>query len=192
MTKDHPTTTAATATIEISGDIRESDDDDFEGFSIGPFQSGGACSSNIMMQQCPTRDARIDTWNSPGCFSYAPSRLQQRLSLPPLEVDDFPYFNFEGSHNALEEILSIASDSQELVHSSNYTDNHFWLGSNYSHLDEFTSLLESNEGARRRTQTSDGYELGEASTAEPTKLVEVRGLEEEEFMGTLRCDSTEV
>ncbi|KAG6483923.1 NAC domain-containing protein 86-like isoform X1 [Zingiber officinale] len=163
MTKDHHPTTTTT----ISADIRESDEDDFEGFGIiSPFQSG-ACSSNIMMQQqyCLAQDPRIDSWNSPECFSYTPSRLQ---------VEDFPHFDFEGSNNndnnnnndnTLEEIsLSIAS---ELV--SNYTDDHFWLGSNYSHLDEFTSLLESNEGADDQL------------------------CQRSELMGsTLHCDSTEL
>ncbi|XP_074570528.1 NAC domain-containing protein 54-like [Curcuma longa] len=188
-TKDHHHHPTTTTTTTISADRRESDEDDFEGLGISPFQSGGACSSSMMMQQhCLAQDAcRMDSWSSPGCFSFTPSRLQHRLSLPPLEVEDFPHFDFEGSsnihnnNNALEEVLSsIASVSQELVQYSSYnysTDDHFWLGSNYSHLDEFTSLLESNEGAQPCRQISEvgGLEL-----------------EEEEFMGTLHCDSTEI
>lgn len=116
--------------------------------------------------------------------------------MPPLETEDFPHFNeskvslhfdnFEGGNNinhvdnALEEILSI---SQELIHSSNYTNDHNWFGTNYSHLDEFTSLLEGNEGAAQFCQTSDCVIVGE-----PTKMVEIGGLKERE----VHCDSTEV
>ncbi|KAG6504939.1 hypothetical protein ZIOFF_037287 [Zingiber officinale] len=119
-----------------------------------------------------------------------------RLSLPALEAEDFPHFdfndskvslhfdnNFNNNHvdNALEEILSI----------SNYTDDdHIWVGTNYSHLDEFTSLLEGNDEAARDQyfcQTSTECVVGE-----PTKTVEiiVGGLQEEKEV--LHCDPTEI
>ncbi|KAF9624722.1 hypothetical protein IFM89_013260 [Coptis chinensis] len=76
------------------------------------------------------------------------ARLQHRLSLPPLEVDDFPQVDFSESQfpqagflhersggGILEEILSVASASQELINPSNYHDT--WQGS-YSYFNELS------------------------------------------------------
>nr|CAD1844645.1 unnamed protein product [Ananas comosus var. bracteatus] len=83
------------------------------------------------------------------------ARLQHRLSLPPLEVEDFPPVDLMDSkvglhtamlrdhnHNEvdiLQEILSVASASQELINNSSYTD--MWHG-NTSHFEDYASLLE--------------------------------------------------
>ncbi|OAY66168.1 NAC domain-containing protein 86 [Ananas comosus] len=100
----------------------------------------------------------------PFSYSYLPSkvdvalecaRLQHRLSLPPLEVEDFPPVDLMDSkvglhtamlrdhnHNEvdiLQEILSVASASQELINNSSYTD--MWHG-NTSHFEDYASLLE--------------------------------------------------
>lgn len=132
------------------------------------------------------------------------ARLQQRLSLPPLEVDDFPHFtlneNFQGSDinevDALQEILSVASASQELINNSSCADLN-WAACMNPHLDEFTALLGLDKG--NETICSKLSDIGE----EPTKLIEIRDLEEEFKEGkrevenlrgikTFHCASTEV
>ncbi|PIA64004.1 hypothetical protein AQUCO_00201358v1 [Aquilegia coerulea] len=76
------------------------------------------------------------------------ARLQHRLSLPPLEVEDFPQVSFNNStfpqdrplHETreggfLQEIISATSTPQELINNTNYQDT--WQG-NYSYFDEFS------------------------------------------------------
>ncbi|XP_042397459.1 NAC domain-containing protein 86-like [Zingiber officinale] len=188
----HRTAAATTTTtIDLSADTRGSEEDQY-------FQNG-SCSSNVMIHgTSPFQNGHT----TPRCFSYTtPWKMDAslqctRLSLPALEAEDFPHFdfndskvslhfdnNFNNNHvdNALEEILSI----------SNYTDDdHIWVGTNYSHLDEFTSLLEGNDEAARDQyfcQTSTECVVGE-----PTKTVEiiVGGLQEEKEV--LHCDPTEI
>ncbi|KAI3831021.1 hypothetical protein MKX03_011628 [Papaver bracteatum] len=85
------------------------------------------------------------------------ARLQHRLSLPPLEVDDFPEFDFTDSKSQqqqcavpnrqnttgpdiLQEILSVASASQELINGRNsYQET--WAGKYSCYLDEFVMAL---------------------------------------------------
>lgn len=80
------------------------------------------------------------------------AKLQHRLSLPPLEVDDFSqightdfklhhstFSSREGTNetNLLQEILSVSHASQELMNQSNFQDT--W-GGNYAHADDFSFL----------------------------------------------------
>ncbi|RZC70193.1 hypothetical protein C5167_033338 [Papaver somniferum] len=85
------------------------------------------------------------------------TRLQHRLSLPPLQVDDFPEFDFTDSKSQqqqcavpyrqnttgpdiLQEILSVANASQELINGPNsYQET--WAGNYSSYLDEFVMSL---------------------------------------------------
>ncbi|XP_042498363.1 NAC domain-containing protein 86-like [Macadamia integrifolia] len=81
------------------------------------------------------------------------ARLQHRLSLPPLAVEDFPqveindsklpqvgsFRNNTNESEILQEILSVACASQELLNESNFQVT--WPG-NYANLDEFSSLAE--------------------------------------------------
>ncbi|URD84598.1 No apical meristem (NAM) protein [Musa troglodytarum] len=138
---------------------------------------------------------------SPGSFSYMPSkvdvalqcaRLQHRLSLPPLEVEDFSHINLteskilhSGNHgDIIQEILSVASASQELINNSGGHD--MWVGANPHGEEEFASFFELDKG-------SDGIQLPQTSFMSslrsiarssnvgelPTKLFEISDLEEE-------------
>ncbi|XP_073101771.1 NAC domain-containing protein 54 isoform X1 [Elaeis guineensis] len=140
-------------------------------------------------------------------FSYVPSkvdvasdcaRLQHTLSLPPLETEDFPQLDLADSKilhsgrlqgninevDILQEILSVASASQQLINNSGYPD--IWAGSNY-HLDEFSCLLDFE--VDRKTEgmhfsPMDGMGSSRSMTKsceaeEPTKLIEICDLEEE-------------
>ncbi|TKY56653.1 NAC domain-containing protein 86 [Spatholobus suberectus] len=113
-----------------------------------------------------------------GAITYPPSkvdialecaRMQHRFAMPPLEVDDFPQVgiselkmtqasgSMQGSRSEtdiLQEILSVAHASQELINQSSYSqewggnDNYapreddftFMVGTNYNHLNEMSSM----------------------------------------------------
>ncbi|KAK2440450.1 hypothetical protein P8452_19547 [Trifolium repens] len=90
------------------------------------------------------------------------ARMQHRFSMPPLEVEDFPQVGFNselkmtqlasssmsGTRNEtdiLQEILSVAQASQELINQSNYS--HAFGGSeNYAthHENDFTFMVGNN------------------------------------------------
>ncbi|XVF71023.1 hypothetical protein PTKIN_Ptkin12aG0001400 [Pterospermum kingtungense] len=105
--------------------------------------------------------ANPSSFSSYGTLPYPPSkvdvalecaRLQHRLSLPPLEVEDFPHVGVtnykamrttpmgETQHETdiLQEILSVAHASQELINSNN-THQDAWGGS-CSNADDFTFM----------------------------------------------------
>ncbi|XP_073001879.1 NAC domain-containing protein 54-like [Typha latifolia] len=137
---------------------------------------------------------------NPTSFSCLPSkvdvalecaRLQHRLSLPPLDVEDFPQVSLGHSglfreHNnevdALQEILSVASASQELINNTSYPD--VWAGSS-SCFDEFASFLGLNK--RKETmqfsQMMDGVGSSRSAirSSEEVRLIEISGLDQEEF-----------
>ncbi|THU69345.1 hypothetical protein C4D60_Mb08t13450 [Musa balbisiana] len=163
-------------TVDLSSDGRG---DEFESCEMmqGASLDGSACEDGKWMQYL-TEEAFGGgvPCHDPGSFTYMPSkvdlalecaRLQHRLSLPPLEVEDFPRMDLtqpkamrsgsfqEGSNQVdiLQEILSVASASNELIDDSSYAD--MWVGTTNPHLDEFASFLE------------------------PTKLIEISDLEEE-------------
>lgn len=96
--------------------------------------------------------------------------MQHRFAMPPLEVDDFPQVgiselrmaqasgSMQGSRtetDILQEILSVAHASQELINQSSYSqewggndhsyapredDFTFMVGTNYNHLNEMSSM----------------------------------------------------
>ncbi|WOL10710.1 NAC domain-containing protein [Canna indica] len=195
------TTEPSTTINDFSSDGRGSCGGDFEGCSFSPFPND-ACSSlhatsstqldGKWMQCYPNEEAMNNTnfsYNMPSKVDVALqcARLQHRLSLPPLEVEDFPQINLSDSkflhsdhHNiqrignsigqvdALQEILSVAAASNALINSSNY-HNDMWVGHNSNpHFDEFTSLLEL-----------DGGDEGIHGIGEAAKLIEIGDLEEE-------------
>ncbi|KAI3977460.1 hypothetical protein MKX01_000373 [Papaver californicum] len=110
--------------------------------------------------------ATTPAFPSHGQMPYLPSKvdialectsLQHRLSLPPLEVDDFPEFDFtdsklqqhqqpmarqntNGPDDILQEILSVASASQELINGPNSIQG-TWASNYSSYLDEFVMAL---------------------------------------------------
>ncbi|XP_039120738.1 NAC domain-containing protein 86-like isoform X1 [Dioscorea cayenensis subsp. rotundata] len=147
--------------------------------------------SETKWMQYLSEDALNTTTSPPfynsSSFSFLPSkvdvalecaRLQHRLSLPPLEVEDFPQVDlaeskalhcglFKQSNNnevdILQEFLSVASASQELINnSSNYQE--MWPGYNNTSFNEFTSLVD---------------DVGSSRQGEYTKLIEISELEEE-------------
>lgn len=81
------------------------------------------------------------------------AKLQRRLPLPPMEMDDFPqiqltdpkiqhseYFQDEPKEvDIFQEILLAACSSQELINQSHYLDN--WEGHGH-HMEEFPTLSE--------------------------------------------------
>lgn len=86
--------------------------------------------------------------------------MQHRFSLPPLEVDDFPQAGFTdfrimsqstpiresaNETDILQEILSVAQASQELINHSNIPDT--W-GGNYAPDDDFSFMVGSRDHTR--------------------------------------------
>ncbi|XP_072986114.1 NAC domain-containing protein 54-like isoform X2 [Typha latifolia] len=202
-------------TLEITSDGRGDQELESCGFSFipetcssemtrGASQSSPAVDGNKWMQFLTEEAFNATTsFCDPTGFSFLPSkvdvalecaRLQHRLSLPPLEVEDFPQVNFSNSNSLhteffhhdnnnninnnnnnnevdiLQEILSVASASQELINNSNYPD-HIWPGSSSAHFTDhdFQSLLELN-----KSNASMQF-----SHMDPLRLIEISDLEEE-------------
>ncbi|KAF6174590.1 hypothetical protein GIB67_006242 [Kingdonia uniflora] len=166
------------STMDLSPDERG---DDFESSGY-PFQSE-ICSSDINQgASFDINSARDDKWmqylaedafgpsnssyQNHGNMGYVSSkvdiaiecaRLQHRLSLPPLEIDDFPHMDFLNSNlpqygslrenpnegNVLHEIVSAACATQELTNQSFFHNT--WDGS-YAFMDEFVSVNTQNHG----------------------------------------------
>lgn len=114
------------------------------------------------------------------------ARIQRWLSLPPLDAEDFPHLSLTDS---MQEILPVASVSQDLINCSSYPD--MWINGNYTHLnDQFDSFPQPGKENR-------GIQL-----EEPRKLIEISDLEEElgekkqvenlRGIKTLHCDFSEV
>ncbi|XP_073226605.1 NAC domain-containing protein 86 isoform X2 [Cicer arietinum] len=93
------------------------------------------------------------------------ARMQHRFSMPPLEVEDFPQVSISelnsmcsGNRNEtdiLQEILSVAQASQDLIHQSNYShpfggnqnDFTFMVGNNYNHVNDHMSSMRYDDKA---------------------------------------------
>ncbi|KAJ4974029.1 hypothetical protein NE237_007203 [Protea cynaroides] len=144
------------------------------------------------------------TFQNHGSVSYLPSkvdialecaRLQHRLSLPPLEVEDFPQVELHGlkvpqaagsfrnntnESDILQEILSVACASQELLNESNVQFT--WPG-NYASLDEFASLAEIER--MEETPHCQANDMGSSRTNEKSwgvdqlRFLDIGDLEEE-------------
>ncbi|RZC75510.1 hypothetical protein C5167_050995 [Papaver somniferum] len=139
-----------------------------QGTSSSSFDFNGSSRDGKWMQYLgdETFGATTPAFPSHGQMPYIPSkvdialecaRLQHRLSLPPLEVDDFPEFDFTDTKehhqqqqpmarqntngpDILQEILSVASASQQLINGPNsYQET--WAGNYSSYLDEFVMDL---------------------------------------------------
>ncbi|CAL4928719.1 unnamed protein product [Urochloa decumbens] len=135
------------------------------------------------------------------------ARLQHRLSLPPLEVEDFPQdvsldtkTNILRSNpnevDILQEFLSVASASQELINgtSSSYPAE-MWPGAGTSsasthYINELSSLVELGVKAKEESDnfysmgcgiigTSSGFASKSVHVDEPVRLVEIAEMEEE-------------
>lgn len=133
------------------------------------------------------------------------ARLQHRLSLPPLEVEDFPQDvsldtktsilrSNPNEVDILQEFLSVASASQELINgtTSSYPPE-MWTGAGTSgasthYMNELSSLVELGVKAKEEADSfyhmgCIGASAGFASKAvhvdEPVRLVEIAEMEEE-------------
>ncbi|TVU48594.1 hypothetical protein EJB05_08235 [Eragrostis curvula] len=133
------------------------------------------------------------------------ARLQHRLSLPPLEAEDFPHDvsldtktsvlrSNPNEVDILQEFLSVASASQELINgpSSNYAAE-MWPGAGTSsagthYSNELSSLVELGVKAKVEVDnfyhigcvgTSSGFGLKSGHVDEPVRLVEIADMEEE-------------
>ncbi|RZS01762.1 hypothetical protein BHM03_00031678 [Ensete ventricosum] len=125
------------------------------------------------------------------------ARLQHRLSLPPLEVEDFSHINLTESKilhsgnygetsnqvDIIQEILSVASASQELINSGCHD---MWVGANPHGEEEFASFFELDKGSDgiQFPQTSFMSSLRSIAKSSnvgelPTKLFEINDIEEE-------------
>ncbi|KAJ7964404.1 NAC domain containing protein [Quillaja saponaria] len=123
--------------------------------------------------QCSSQDQfnlPNSSFSNYGAISFPPSkvdialecaRMQRRFTLPPLEVEDFrqvgvidqlrmPQPSAMGESrndqiDILQEILSVAHASQELINQSNYTDTWGDLGNvNYVPNDDFTFMVDKD------------------------------------------------
>ena len=133
------------------------------------------------------------------------ARLQHRLSLPPLEVEDFPQDVSLDTKTSvlrsnlnevdiLQEFLSVASASQELINgsSSSYAAE-MWPGAGTSststhYINELSSLVEF--GVKAKEEADNFYHMGCIGTSaglasskpvhvdEPVRLVEIADMEE--------------
>ncbi|MQL76709.1 hypothetical protein Taro_009121 [Colocasia esculenta] len=133
-------------------------------------------------------------FHCPPSFSFVPSkvdvalecaRLQHRLSLPPQMVDDFPTADFmdlkaqggfyrEDMNNGvdiLQEILSVASASQELINQPSYNDNWAELMIDGRVGD---AQFSRTDGAGSSRSMAESYGMGDH-----TRLIEISDLEEE-------------
>ncbi|XP_058098158.1 NAC domain-containing protein 54-like isoform X2 [Magnolia sinica] len=108
------------------------------------------------------------------------ARLHQRLTLPPLEMDDFPQIDLPGPHSVfsrpdvnqvdiLQEILSVACASQQLIDQSNHKE--MWATAKYHPSDELSPVTELEIGGRN--------EKNQVGDVVSSKLIEISDLEEE-------------
>jgi hypothetical protein len=126
------------------------------------------------------------------------ARIQHRLSLPALEFDDFSdldltntaalhwginQYNNNKQVDALQEILSVASASQELI--NNPTQNNPWPGGS-SHLDEFSFMFEHNKMKNEPFQfptdslgSTSGFIFKSGRVNDTAKSIDIGDLEEE-------------
>ncbi|XP_010270697.1 PREDICTED: NAC domain-containing protein 45 [Nelumbo nucifera] len=138
-----------------------------------------------------------------GSIPYLPSkvdialecaRLQHRFTLPPLEVEDFPQVDFTDSKfpltgsfqnntngsDILQEILSVASASQELVNDSNFQVP--WPG-NYASVDEFASIAEIERAGGTQFRQVDAVgssrSVDKSWGLEPARFIDMDNLEDE-------------
>ncbi|MCL7046988.1 hypothetical protein MKW94_022343 [Papaver nudicaule] len=132
------------------------------------------------------------------------ARLQHRLSLPPLEVDDFPEFDFTDSKvqhhhhqqqqqmapykqntngpDILQEILSVATASQELINGpSGYQET--WAGNYSSYLDGFSMPLPEVEQIDQDHclvgDISSSMGINKPWGVEQARFIDINDLEEE-------------
>lgn len=217
-------------TLDMSSDVNRGDDFESSSFS---FPTGAPMDSMHgglgMHMSAPQEDGKWmqflseDAFNATNPFSMNPAsssfscfpskvdvalecaRLQHRLSLPPLEVEDFPQDvsldakttvlrSSPNEVDILQEFLSVASASQELIHgtSSSYAAE-MWLGAGTSstgathYLNELSSLVEPGVKAKEETDnlyhmdyvgTSAGFASKPVHVDEQVRLVEIADMEE--------------
>ncbi|XP_039831257.1 NAC domain-containing protein 86-like isoform X2 [Panicum virgatum] len=133
------------------------------------------------------------------------ARLQHRLSLPPLEVEDFPHDvsldtktsilrSNPNEVDILQEFLSVASASQELINGSSSSSYpaEMWPGAGTSsthYINELSSLVELGV-TKAKEEVDNFYHMGCIGTSagfasksvhvdEPVRLVEIADMEEE-------------
>lgn len=127
------------------------------------------------------------------------ARIQHRLSLPALEFNEFSDLDLTNitavhsgiinQHNnnkevdALQEILSVASASQELINNPSY--NNPWPGSS-SHFDEFSFMLEHDKMKNEPLQfptdslgSTSGFIFKSGRENDTVKLIDIGDFEEE-------------
>lgn len=125
------------------------------------------------------------------------ARMQHRFSMPPLEVEDFPQVGISelkmtqasssmcgGSRNEtdiLQEILSVAQASQELIHHSNYSQALLGGGNeNYAtHENDFTFMVGSNNYNHVNDMNSMRYHDHKAWENPNTRSIEIGDLDDE-------------
>ncbi|WVY91020.1 hypothetical protein V8G54_036534 [Vigna mungo] len=137
-----------------------------------------------------------------GAIAYPPSkvdialecaRMQHRFVMPPLEVDDFPQVgiselkmtqassSMQGSRtetDILQEILSVAQASQELINQSNYSQE--WCGNDYyaPRDDDFAFMVGTNYNHSNEIMNSVRY-VDKAWEDANTRTIEIGDMDEE-------------
>jgi len=125
------------------------------------------------------------------------ARMQHRFSLPPLEVEDFPQVgmnselkmtqlvsgSMSGTRNEtdiLQEILSVAQASQELINQSNYS-HAFGGNENYAtdHENDFTFMVGNNYNHVTDHMNSMRYIDDKAWEDPNTRSIEIGDLDNE-------------
>ncbi|CAM0870345.1 unnamed protein product [Alopecurus aequalis] len=213
-------------TLDVSCDGRGGDDFESSSFSFpteAPMATGSMHGGGFgmpMMGGAPHEDGRWmqflseDAFNATNPYFMNPAascipskvdvalecaRLQHRLAMPPLEVEDFPHDvsldtktgilrSNPNEVDILQEFLSVASASQELINgsgSTSYPD--MWLGASTSsagghYMNELSSLVEP--GASKAKEEADNFyqlcSIGASmmSRDEPGRLVEISDMVE--------------
>ncbi|KAI4307708.1 hypothetical protein L6164_030866 [Bauhinia variegata] len=142
-----------------------------------------------------------------GAISYPPSkvdialecaRMQHRFTMPPLEVEDFPQVGIselkmphgamhgscrnDETTDILQEILSVAQASQELINQSKYSTHNTWSGNeSYAPQDDFTFMVgkDTHDYSHLNDASSMRYMDKTWEDPNPMRSIDIGDLDEE-------------
>ncbi|CAB4302244.1 unnamed protein product [Prunus armeniaca] len=124
------------------------------------------------------------------------ARLQHRLSLPPLEVEDFPRVGLNDfktmqysnpaveptstETDALQEILSVAHVSQEMINQSSNLADQTWGGNYAAPANDFSFIVDRDAHYNQITDHMNSMSYVEKSWENPyTRSIEIGDLEDD-------------
>lgn len=141
-------TRADSSSIELYSDKRRCDESSDFTMPFDSSCSNEIGSSHLNISEDTFNFATTTSFSNFGALPYSPSKvdvalecakLQHRLSLPPLEVEEYPQFGYDykvlgsnssqngSSNDILQEILSVAQVSQQLINQPAH-ESMFWSG----------------------------------------------------------------